>query len=257
VNAGDGRPAAEVGVPAQVGVPAEVGVAAEVGGAPAVSPPGRRERLWYAFARAMVAGFCRTFWRVTVTGRENVPAGPFVLAPVHRSYVDTMFCGCVTTRRLRFMGKDSLWKYQWSGRFVASLGAFPVHRGMPDREALRACEAALAGGEPVVIYPEGERKSGPTVQPLRDGAVFVAARARVPILPVGIGGSEWAMPKGARFLHPVRVAIVVGKPIQPPAPASGGRVRRRTVAEQTAALHEELQRLFDDAMIRAGRRAPD
>jgi 1-acyl-sn-glycerol-3-phosphate acyltransferase len=215
---------------------------------------GRGQLLWWVVARGIVAGFCRLFWRVTVVGKDNVPAGPFVLAPVHRSYVDTMLCGCVTRRRLRYMAKDSLWKYRWSGRFVESLGGFPVHRGMPDREALRLCEAALAAGDPVVIYPEGERKAGHAVQPLRDGAVFVAARTKVPILPVGIGGSEWAMPKGARFLHPVKVAIVVGQPMEPPSPAAGGRVPRRQVAERTEALHAELQRLFDQALAVAGRR---
>jgi 1-acyl-sn-glycerol-3-phosphate acyltransferase len=209
---------------------------------------------WYAFARWVVEIWCRAFWRVSVQGRENVPTtGPFVLSPVHRSYVDTMFCGCTTRRRLRFMGKDSVWKYKWVGRFVSSLGAFPVHRGMPDREALRMCEEAIAAGEPVVIYPEGERKGGSLVHPLRDGAAFVACRAGVPIVPVGIGGSEWAMPKGAKFFHPVKVAIVIGKPLVPPARPEGSRVPRRVVAEMTEQLHEDLQELFDQARARAGR----
>jgi 1-acyl-sn-glycerol-3-phosphate acyltransferase len=219
-----------------------------------VSEPSRAELRWYAVARGIVEIFCRVFWRVTVTGKEHVPAGPFVLAPVHRSYVDTLFCGCVTRRRVRFMGKDSLWKYRWSGRFVSSLGAFAVHRGMPDREALRACEDAIRNGEPVVIYPEGERKAGPTVLPLRDGAAFVAARTGVPILPVGIGGSEWAMPKGARFLHPVKVAIVIGPPLPAPTRTDGARVPRRQVTQLSDDLHAELQRLFDEALTRAGRR---
>jgi 1-acyl-sn-glycerol-3-phosphate acyltransferase len=202
----------------------------------------------------VVEGFCRVFWRVSVQGRENVPTtGPFVLSPVHRSYVDTMFCGCTTRRRLRFMGKDSVWKYRWVGAFVSSLGAFPVHRGMPDREALRMCEEAIAKGEPVVIYPEGERKSGSAVHPLLDGAAFVACRAGVPIVPVGIGGSEWAMPKGAKFLHPVRVAIVIGKPLVPPARPAGSRVPRRVVSEMTEQLHVDLQALFDQARAQAGR----
>jgi 1-acyl-sn-glycerol-3-phosphate acyltransferase len=164
-----------------------------------------------------------------------------------------MFCGCTTRRRLRFMGKDDVWKYKLVGRFVSSLGGFPVHRGMPDREALRTCEAAIAAGEPVVIYPEGERKSGPVVQPLLDGAAFVACRMGVPIVPVGIGGSEWAMPKGARFVHPVRVAIIIGEPLVPPPRADGSRVPRRVVSEITEQLHTELQLLFDQARARAGR----
>ena len=216
--------------------------------------PSRAELRWYAVARAIVVTFNRVFWRVTVSGQEHVPEGPFVLAPVHRSYVDTLLCGCVTRRRLRFMGKDSLWRYPWSGRLMSSLGGFPVHRGMPDREALRACEDAIRLGEPVVIYPEGERKSGPEVLPLLDGAAFVAARTEVPILPVGIGGSEWAMPKGARFLHPVKVAIVIGAPLAPPPRLDGARVPRRAVTKLSDELHAELQRLFDRAMTQAGRR---
>ena len=60
----------------------------------------------------------------------------------------------------------------------------------------------LEAGEPLVLFPEGERKSGPIVQPLFDGATYVAVKAGVPIVPVGIGGSERAMPKGAKFIFP-------------------------------------------------------
>lgn len=210
---------------------------------------------WYWVARGLVEVFCRAFWRVELVGLDRVPkAGPYVIAPVHRSNVDTLLCGCLTRRRIRFMGKDSLWKYRWSGALFSSLGAFPVHRGMPDREALRVAEAALADGEPVVLFPEGTRQSGPVVQELFEGAAFVAARAGVPIVPVGIGGSEWAMPKGSRGLRPVKVAVVVGEPILPPARTEGARVSRRAVAETSATLHGTLQGLFDDAMTRAGRR---
>jgi 1-acyl-sn-glycerol-3-phosphate acyltransferase len=213
------------------------------------------ELVWYSIARAIVAGFCRVFWRVKVVGREHVPAsGPFVLAPVHRSAVDTLLCGCVTRRRLRFMGKDSLWKYRLSAVLFSSLGGFPVHRGTPDREALRRCEEAVRSGEPVVLYPEGTRRAGPKVQPLFEGAAFVAARTGVPIVPVGIGGSEWAMPKGSRGMRPVKVAMVIGKPIEPPARGGAGRVSRRKVAETSEVLHQELQGLFDQALGLAGRR---
>jgi 1-acyl-sn-glycerol-3-phosphate acyltransferase len=217
------------------------------------APRGTGMRLWYAFARGVVEIVCRSVWRVDITCKEHVPtSGPYVLAPVHRSNVDTLLAGCVTHRRLRFMGKDGLWKYRPVGALFTSLGGFAVHRGVPDRESMRICEDALAAGEPVVLFPEGARQSGPEVQPLLDGAVFVAARAGVPIVPVGIGGSEWAMPKGDRMVHPVKVCMTIGEPIVIPRSASG-RVSRRQVAETTQALHKELQRLFDDALRRAGR----
>jgi 1-acyl-sn-glycerol-3-phosphate acyltransferase len=209
---------------------------------------------WYAVARGVVEGVCRTYWRVEIRGREHVPSsGPYVIAPVHRSNIDTLLAGCLTHRRIRFMGKDSLWKRRWSAALFSSLGGFPVHRGTPDREALRTCEEALQGGEPVVLFPEGTRRSGPTVQPLFEGASFVAARAGVPILPVGIGGSEWAMPRGKRRILPVKVVMVVGPPIEVPRRTPGGRVSRRVVAELSERLHAELQALFDEALKAAGR----
>jgi 1-acyl-sn-glycerol-3-phosphate acyltransferase len=210
--------------------------------------------VWYAFARALVELVCRVYWRVEIRGRENVPrSGPFVIAPVHRSNIDTLLSGCLTRRRIRFMGKDSLWKYRWSGALFSSLGAFPVHRGTPDREALRTCEQALRAGEPVVLFPEGTRQSGPKVQPLFEGAAFAAARAGVPIVPVGIGGSEWAMPKGSRQIRPVKVVMIVGKPIPAPERPEGGRVPRRAVAELSDTLYSTLQDLFDRALAAAGR----
>ncbi len=84
----------------------------------------------------------------------------------------------------------------------ARSGPFRSTGARPDREALRTCEEALREGEPVVLFPEGTRQSGPAVQPLFEGASFVAARAGVPIVPVGIGGSEWAMPKGKKRILP-------------------------------------------------------
>jgi 1-acyl-sn-glycerol-3-phosphate acyltransferase len=212
---------------------------------------------WYRVARGLVELFCRAYFRVEIRGREHVPAsGAYVIAPVHRSNVDTLLAGCLTRRRIRFMGKDSLWKYRWTGALFSSLGAFPVHRGTPDREALRTCEEALRGGEPVVLFPEGTRQSGPVVQPLFEGAAFVAARAGVPIVPIGIGGSEWAMPKGKKGIAPVKVVIIVGPPLPAPPRAEGARLSRRAVAEISAALHTELQKLFDEALAAAGRSNP-
>ena len=210
--------------------------------------------VWYAFARGLVELVCRVYWRVEIRDRDKLPrSGAYVIAPVHRSNVDTLLAGCLTRRRIRFMGKDTLWKYRWSGALFSSLGAFPVHRGTPDREALRHCEEAVRSGEPVVLFPEGTRQSGPKLQPLFEGAAFVAARAGVPLVPVGIGGSEFAMRKGSRRISPVKVVMVVGDPILPPPRLEGGRLPRRTVSEMTERLDVDLQALFDRALREAGR----
>lgn len=210
-------------------------------------------RAAYYAVRAIVATLTRAWTRMTIEGREHLPrAGAYVLAPVHRSYLDTPISSCLTRRRLRFMGKDTLWRYRWSGWVLSSLGGFPVSRGTADREALRRCVAVVERGEPLVLYPEGERKSGPAVQPLFDGAVYVALRAGVPIVPVGIGGSERAMPKGAKFIYPRKVHIIIGEPIQPEETSAGGRVPRSAIRRHSDALHATLQDLFDRAQVSAG-----
>jgi 1-acyl-sn-glycerol-3-phosphate acyltransferase len=213
-----------------------------------IGPPTRRQLARYALARVLVSSFCYAFWRVRVDGWDNVPpTGPFVLAPVHRSNIDTALMSCVTKRRMRFLGKDSVWKYRWSAALFTALGGIPVHRGSVDRDALRHCEEAIGYGEPVVIFPEGTRRSGPVVEELFEGAAFIAVRTGAPIVPVGIGGSEQAMPKGSSRLRPVPVRLVIGRPIPAPAREPGGRGTRRQTHELTARLRSELQELFDRA----------
>ena len=90
-----------------------------------------------------------------------------------------------------------------------------------------------------------------SVQPLFDGAAYVAAKAGVAILPVGVGGSERAMPKNAKWVRPRRVHVIIGELI-PPAVPEGGRPSRAAVKASSERLHAELQRLFDLAQARAG-----
>lgn len=209
-------------------------------------------RIFYSVMRTLVVGLTVLYTRTRVVGKQNIPrTGAFVLAPVHRSNIDTPLAAAVTRRRMRFMGKDSLWKVRPIGWVVSALGAFPVTRGTADREALKRCVAVLESGEPLVLFPEGTRQSGPTVQPLFDGAAYVAVKAGVPIIPVGIGGSEAVMPKHAKMIYPRKCVLVVGEPITAQMDAEG-RVPRSAVKDVTARLAQELQRLFDDAQILAG-----
>lgn len=210
------------------------------------------DRIAYQTVRFIVTTFCRVWCRMTIEGREHVPVdGAFVLAPVHRSILDTPIASGLTWRRLRFMGADKYWKSRAFGRLLSALGGFPVTRGSADREALKRCITVLEGGEPLVLFPEGERKSGPVVQPLFDGVTYIAVKAGVPIVPVGIGGSERAMPKGAKFIRPRKIHVVIGPAIQVP-DAGSGKVQRVAIRELTPVVHAELQRLLDAALRASG-----
>lgn len=209
-------------------------------------------KIFYKIMHAIVVGVVMAYTRTKVVGRHNIPRhGAFVLAPIHRSNVDTPLAAAVTTRRLRFMGKDSLWKIRPIGWILSALGAFPVTRGTADREALKRCVAVLEMGEPLVLFPEGTRQSGPVVMPLFDGAAYIAVKSNVPIIPVGIGGSEAVMPKGKKMIYPRKCVLVVGEPLKI-ATDESGRVPRSAVKELTEQLGKELQRVFDEAQRLAG-----
>ena len=215
----------------------------------------RAELALYGFLRLLIVAIGKAVFRLRIEGAELVPAsGAFILAPVHRSNLDFAIVAAVTRRRMRYMGKDSIWKVKWLHWFFDALGAFPVRRGTPDREAMRTVTDLLTAGEPVVMFPEGTRKFGPVVEELFDGVAYVAMKTGVPIVPVGIGGSEAAWPKGKKIPKPHRITVVVGPVIRPE--VSGKSVPRRAIKDQTDQLRAEVQRLFDDAQKKAGETVP-
>ena len=202
----------------------------------------------YRVVRAVLVGVARLWLRVTIRGAKNIPAsGAFIIAPTHRSNLDFLLAAAITKRQLRFMTKDSVWRVKTLGALVNRLGGFPVNRGTPDREAMRRSLIALEQGNGLVLFPEGQRRSGPTVEALHDGVAYLAARAGVPIVPVGIAGSDAALAPGARFVKlRQRVTVEVGAPIMPQDGARG-RIPRSAVRVLTADLEAELQRLYQAA----------
>ena len=210
-------------------------------------------RILYRVLWSMVLALCKVLFRLRIEGKENFPPGPFILSPVHRSFIDTPIAGMATSRRLRFMGKESLWENRPLGALLSVLGGFPVERGTADRTALRAATDVLSLGEPLVMFPEGTRRSGDRVRrdDMLDGPAFVASRAGVPIVPVGLGGTVRALPVGSVIPRPRRVVVVVGNPIPPPARIDG-RLPRRAVSEHTDRLFDELGDLYVEARVLAG-----
>jgi 1-acyl-sn-glycerol-3-phosphate acyltransferase len=210
--------------------------------------PDARRTLRYRAFRAFVWLVWTAVFRPQVSGTEHVPdQGPFILAPVHRSNADFAFAIFVTPRKTFFMAKDNLWHSKALGGFIASMGAFPVHRGSADRQSLQIAEAVLRSGEPLVLFPEGTRQEGDLLGPMHEGASFLAARTGAPIIPVGISGTDRALPKGARLPRPVRARVVVGRPVEAPIAPDGARVPRSEIAATTESLRASLQAAYDEA----------
>jgi 1-acyl-sn-glycerol-3-phosphate acyltransferase len=207
-----------------------------------VKAPTRADLAFYGFCRAIVVGLSHVLFPGPVIGRKHLPDhGPYVLAPVHRSNLDWLIVARITRRRLRYLVKGEVWKVPAVGRLLEALGAFPVNRNAADREAFNRALEVLLAGEPLVVFPEGTRGSGPLVGELRDGAAYLALRAGVPIVPVGLAGTENALARGARFVRPSRVRIVIGAPLVPTPGPTGEEKRSRVARSATHELSQQLQ----------------
>jgi 1-acyl-sn-glycerol-3-phosphate acyltransferase len=204
--------------------------------------------LFYRIVRPFVCGIPRLIWRVKLVGLEQVPpTGGFVLAPSHRSMMDIPLAALVTPRRVRFMGKASLFTVPVLGTLFRWLGGFPVARDGTDRKAVRDSVALLDAGEVLCVYPEGTRQKGPKIQPLQPGAAYLAIRSGVPIVPIAMAGTEEILRTNRDPIPRLgRVTIVVGAPIQPE-PRTTGAVARDRVDALSATLSDALQGLLDDA----------
>ena len=207
----------------------------------------RASLLMYRVFRRLVLLIAFPYFRVEVEGREWLSMdGPIIVAPVHRSNLDTPLVNAISRRRVRSLAKDSLFTGRFWTWFLSALGGFPVERGTADRQALETARMLLDRGEPLLVFPEGTRQSGHEVQPLFDGAAYLSAKTGAPVVPVGVAGTEAALPTGSNFPKRTKVRVVVGAPI--PAPiAVKGRLTRRQRTEFTAELHSRLQEVYDRA----------
>ncbi len=200
-------------------------------------------------ARAVFGAYFRCYTR----GRRNLPSkGGVIIAPTHRSNLDTPMIGASAGRPLRYFAKSGLFRGPITTWILVSMGAFPVRRDMVDRSALKAALSVLEAGQPLVVFPEGERKSGPRIHPLLDGAAWLAAKSQVPVVPVAIGGTERAMGIGVRMPRPRAVRLVWGEPLNPPEVDERGRLSREALAEYSTELREILQGMFNEVQQELG-----
>ena len=198
----------------------------------------------YRTVRSLVRFLLWPYFRTRVSGREHIPTdGPVILAPVHRSNLDSLMLSPLTRRRLRALAKESLFKSSPMAWLMASLGAFPVRRDSADRESMRVAREMLANDGLLLVFPEGTRHEGDRVAELFDGTAWLAAKTGSRVVPVGIFGTGDAMPTGARLPRPTRVRMVVGPAIDPPEP----KAARSTLRAWTQDLTDALQAAQDAA----------
>ena len=175
--------------------------------------------------------FCLLF-PFRVLGAESIPAGGAVLCANHVSAVDPLMVAAALPRRAcpRFMGKAELFEKPFAAWFLRKAGVFPVQRGRADLSAMKTALKCLQSGEKLVIFPEGTRVEEAGDASAKTGAVMLASRTGVPIVPVYCGEKR-------KFLR--RTTIVFGTPYQPQFAG-----RRPTAEEQHRCAEELLEKIY-------------
>lgn len=143
--------------------------------------------------RKLLRGFLYLVFKIELRGQENLPKnGGILIAANHRSNWDAVILGAFTKRKLNFMAKAELFRNKLAGWFFYKIGAFPVERGKGDIGAVKTALKILSAGEALLIFPEGTRTSDEKSGKAKTGAVMIASRAEVPVLPVYISGEyKW------------------------------------------------------------------
>ncbi|MGP8160380.1 MAG: lysophospholipid acyltransferase family protein [Candidatus Dormibacteria bacterium] len=190
-----------------------------------------------------VAGLiCRTVLgdQLDIAGAGNVPpTGGVLVVSNHVGTADPAITGAYLPRRdLYFMAKSDYFRNPVARWFIVGYHAFPVVRGTPDRAALRQALGLIRQGHAVLVYPEGHRSPDGLLQRPHPGAGFLARTAGVPVLPVGIWGSENALPLGSRWPRRTPVHLRFGQPA--PLPAAEPAGRRETHQEVADLLMQRI-----------------
>ena len=202
--------------------------------------------VFHFFVQRLARAAFGLYFRCYTRGRRNLPReGGVIIAPTHRSNLDTPMIGASAGRPLRYFAKSGLFRGPITTWMLVAMGAFPVRRDAIDRSALKAALSVLEAGQPLVMFPEGERKSGTRIFPLLDGVAWLAAKSQVPVVPVAIGGTERAMGIGVRMPRPRTVRFVWGEPLAPPEADDRGRLSREDLTRYSEELREILQQMFD------------
>ncbi len=181
-----------------------------------------------------------TNWQVR--GRENVPSeGAVVVVANHLNLADPPVLEASLGRRVVFMAKKGLFHSRLSSYFVRGLGAFPVQPGELARGAIRQANQVLANNLALVVFPEGGRSKNAQLQPAFPGSALIALRNGIPILPVGITGTEKI--KGAAwFLRHPKITINIGCPFS--LPPVGSKLTKAELTELTNSIMERIAELL-------------
>ncbi len=185
---------------------------------PARPVPKLATGIFYAFGRLIAS----LVYRLTVHGRDHVPAGGALLLPNHSTWVDAVILQLACPRPVRFLVFEGIYRIPWLNPIFRLVGAIPISQSRA-RGALEGAIAGIARGELICIFPEGELSRSGNLLRLKRGFELIAREAGAPVVPVFLDelwGSIFSFEKGRYFTKwpkriPYHVTVAFGAPLAP------------------------------------------
>jgi 1-acyl-sn-glycerol-3-phosphate acyltransferase len=189
---------------------------------------------FYTFARSVVNAIFRPLYRIKAIGAEQFPKeGGVLLCCNHISNFDPIVVGIMIKRNVYYMAKEELFKVPVFGKAVEMCNAFPVKRGMSDREALRKGLKVLKEGHVLGLFPEGTRSKNGELGKGLAGAGFFALKSDAAVVPCAIIGPYKSFRK---------LKMVYGSPID----MTELRKNKASAEEATELIMSEIHKLINE-----------
>ncbi|MGG3470803.1 lysophospholipid acyltransferase family protein [Neobacillus pocheonensis] len=187
---------------------------------------------FYSFAKSVAYGVFKPWYRVQAIGVENIPKeGGVLLCCNHINNFDPIILGIMASRPVHYMAKEEIFRVPVLGGIVRKCNAFPVKRGMSDREALRKGLSVLKDGHVLGLFPEGTRsKTGELGKGLA-GAGFFALKTDAYVVPCAIIGPYKSLRK---------LKVVYGQPIA----MEEARKTKASAEQVTELIMSEIHKLI-------------
>jgi len=171
--------------------------------------------IYWAGVKGVMFFVCAVGVKVRVKGLERIPPGVCLFAANHTSSADAPAIVGAIPRRIAILLKESLFKWPIVGQAFWSAHFIPVNRSARDSAiaSVEKATEALKGGQSLLIYPEGTRSPDGRLQEFKKGAVMMAIKAGVPIVPMVCVGAHRVMEKHSLVIHPGEIVVEFIEPI--------------------------------------------
>jgi 1-acyl-sn-glycerol-3-phosphate acyltransferase len=206
--------------------------------------PSLGNRMFRTIVRPIFRFVFHILCRVKIEGKGNIPRkGAYLVVFNHISIFDPPLVLAFWPRNLEVAGAIEVLDRPFQGDLMRGYGVLPVHRGTADRKLLRGMIAFLKQGSPVLIAPEGGRTHSPGMRKAWHGAAYVAGKAMVPLVPVGVTGTGHVSEAWKRWRRPT-LHMVIGEPFTLPPIPWGSANRKQALEENTELLMREVAQLM-------------